>query len=153
MNDYNSYEEEKKAKKENNYKILIENNKPNKYKYNHYEEHDKDKYKHINDNLNIEKKLEANKKYYNLQIILITIIYIILYITTIEGSIFMILGLFLIHGIIFLMIISFVTFKYCYKNINENKWFWVPLILSFIYSITMLVMLFFVFAEFASIVS
>ena len=55
--EYNSYKEEKKNNTKSTSKYIVQKDKENTYKYYYYEENDKDKYKDINDNLNVERKL------------------------------------------------------------------------------------------------
>ena len=150
--EYNSYKEEKKNTKSTS-KYVVQKDKENTYKYYYYEENEKDKYKDINDNLNVERKLEFEKKYYYFQIILITIIYILLYISSYTGFLLELLTIFVIPSLISLMIISFVTAKYCFNNRDINKWFLVPFVLSFLYMPFIVYLLYFVFKFLSSIAS
>ena len=131
--EYNSYKEEKKNTK-SAFKYIVQKDKENTYKYYYYEENEKDKYKDINDNLNVKRKLEVEKEYNYFQIILITIIYILLHISLFTGFLLETLTVFFaVPGLTLLIIISFVTAKYCFSNRYITKWFLVAFFLSFIY--------------------
>ncbi len=150
--EYNSYKEEKKNTKSTS-KYVVQKDKENTYKYYYYEENEKDKYKDINDNLNLEKKLEVERNYNYFQIILITIIYILLYISSYTGFLLELLTIFVIPSLISLMIISFVTARYCFSNIYITKWFLVPFVLSSLYMPFIVYLLYIVFKFFSSIAS